>query len=338
MKVKGYLLSQLSYTFFPIFLALYFITSIIFLVKIAALTSIITIDIFELFQLYIYIVPTIIFYTAPISFFISLVITLAKLSNEYELIVLTSFGLNPINIMKMFFPITLYLTVALLVISIGLIPKAKFLNEQFLDKKKVEANFNIKASEFGQKFGDWLIYISNREDKVYSDIKLFKTDGKQDEFIMSKKASLENDKGELSFKLFEGKSFNITENELNQIEYTSMQINDNIANSSDRFFETSFIYWKDLLSQGKDLDKFTFYILTSIFPLISLFLVVTFGYFNPRYEKNSAVSFCLVSVVSYYVIMKIFTENLFLHSLYIVPILWIITTYMLYKKRVKPQY
>jgi lipopolysaccharide export system permease protein len=34
------------------------------------------------------------------------VITLAKLSNEYELIVLTSFGLNPIKIMKMFFPIT----------------------------------------------------------------------------------------------------------------------------------------------------------------------------------------------------------------------------------------
>lgn len=205
MKLKQYLLSQLSYTFFPIFLALYFITSIIFLVKIAALTSIITIDIFELFKLYMYVIPTIIFFTMPTSFFISLVITLTKLSNEYELIVITSFGLNPIRIMKIFLPITLFLTISLLVISVGLIPKAKFLNQQFLDQKKKEANFNIKASEFGQKFGDWLIYISQKEDKDYKDIVLFKTDGKQDEFIMSQKASLQNEQGELSFKLLRGK-------------------------------------------------------------------------------------------------------------------------------------
>ena len=35
-------------------------------------------DFFELFKLYAYVIPQIIFYTMPISFFISLVITLAK--------------------------------------------------------------------------------------------------------------------------------------------------------------------------------------------------------------------------------------------------------------------
>ncbi len=83
MKLKQYLLNQLAHTFFPIFLGLYFITSIIFLVKIAALTSVITMNIFELFQLYTYVIPSIIFYTAPISFFVSLVLTLSKLSSEY---------------------------------------------------------------------------------------------------------------------------------------------------------------------------------------------------------------------------------------------------------------
>ena len=116
MKLKQYLYSQLAITFFPIFLGLFFITSVVFLVKIASLTSIITINFAELFTLYAYVIPQIIFYTMPISFFISLVITLSKLSSEYELTVITSFGLNPVNVLKIFFPITMLLSAILLIV------------------------------------------------------------------------------------------------------------------------------------------------------------------------------------------------------------------------------
>ena len=211
MKLNNYLYSQLAITFFPIFLGLFFITSIVFLVKIASLTSIITMDFFELFKLYAYSTPQIVFFTMPISFFISLVITLAKLASEYELTVITSFGLNPVNILKVFLPVTLLLSALLLVVSVGLIPKTKFLTKQFLDVKKKEANFNIKASEFGQKFGDWLIYISDKNNKTYSDVKLFKTEEKKDQFIISDTAILDNYKGALSFKLKDGKAFIIDE-------------------------------------------------------------------------------------------------------------------------------
>ena len=338
MKLKQYLFNQLAHTFFPIFLGLYFITSVIFLVKIAALTSVITMNILELFRLYMYVIPKIIFYTAPISFFVSLVITLSKLSSEYELIVITSFGLKPIKILKIFLPITLLLSISLVIISVGLIPKAKFLNERFLEQKKKEANFNIKASEFGQKFGDWLIYINDKKDKTYSAIKLFRTQNNEDQFIMAKSAVLDNNKGELSFKLSDGKSFYITEKELNQINYKSMDINDSIAKDRSKDFTTSYEYWKIKLENNNKIDKFTFYILTSFFPLLSLFLVVTFGYFNPRYEKNRAVAFCLISVVAYYVLMETVTENILLHSLYIVPFIWLIGTYMFYIRSVKQQY
>lgn len=338
MKLKYYLLSQLSSIFLPIFFGLYFITSIIFLVKIASLTSIITINVIELLQLYLYIVPTIIFYTAPISFFISLVITLSKLSTEYELIVITSFGLNPVKILKIFLPMTLLLSVSLVVISVGLIPKAKFLNERFLEIKKKEANFNIKASEFGQKFGDWLIYISEKKDKTYNGIKLFNTKNGEDQFILAKSAVLNNDKGELSFKLSDGKSFHITEDELNQINYKNMDINDSIRESREKHFTSSYDYWKTNLESNRRVDKFTFYILTSAFPLLSLFLVISFGYFNPRYEKNRAVALCMISVVIYYIFMKSITETMLLHSLYIVPLGWVLATYFVYTKSVKKQY
>lgn len=338
MKLKQYLYSQLAHTFFPIFLGLYFITSIIFLVKIAALTSVITMNIFELFKLYMYVMPSIIFYTAPISFFISLVITLTKLSSEYELIVITSFGLNPLKILKIFFPITLILSISLIVISIGLIPKAKYLNERFLELKKKEANFNIKASEFGQKFGDWLIYINSKEDKEYSQVKLFKTQDFKDQFIIANSAVLDNEKGELSFRLNDGKSFHIENDEFNQINYKSMDINESLRDTKSEIFINSYLYWKTKIESKQNIDKFSFYILTSIFPLLSLFLVISFGYFNPRYEKNRAVALSMAVVVIYYIFMDLITENLLLHSLYIVPFCWIVIGYFYYIKSVKIQY
>lgn len=338
MKLKHYLLNQFTHTFLPIFLGLYFITSIIFLVKIAALTSVITMNALELLRLYMYVIPTIVFYTLPISFFVSLVITLGKLSSEYELIVITSFGLNPLRILRIFLPITLILSISLIFVSVGLIPKAKFLNERFLDQKQKEANFNIKASEFGQKFGKWLIYIDEKNDKTYNEVKLFKTENAKDQFIISKSAKLVNEEGELSFKLYNGKSFLINDEELNQIDYKRLDINDSVNKGNEDFFHDSITFWKNKLNSGSQVDKFSFYILTSLFPFISLFLVVAFGYYNPRYDKNKAVSYAMISVVAFYIFMEVLTENLLLHSLYVVPLCWIIGTYLVYTRTVKQQY
>jgi lipopolysaccharide export system permease protein len=295
-------------------------------------------DFSELFRLYAYVIPQILFYTMPISFFLSLVITLAKLSSEYELTVITSFGLNPINILKIFLPITLLLSALLIVVSVGLIPKTKFLTKQFLDVKKKEANFNIKASEFGQKFGDWLIYISGKDNKIYNDVKLFKTEANKDQFILSKTAILDNDKGNLSFKLEDGKAFIIDDKELNQIDYKSMYINDSIADSKIGIFTNTYTYWKKNIENNVDLDDLTFFVLTSLFPLVSLFLVITFGYFNPRYEKNRAVFYSLLAVVLYYVLIKIIGDKILLHALYIIPIIWLIGTYILYSQTIKKEY
>ncbi len=338
MKLKQYLHSQLAITFFPIFLGLFFITSVIFLVKIAALTSIITLNFAELFTLFTYAIPQIVFFTMPISFFLSLVICLAKLASEYELTVITSFGLNPVNILKIFAPLTLLLSAMLLVISVGLIPKTKFLTKQFLDKKKKEANFNIKPSQFGQKFGDWLIYIDGKDDKVYDQVKLFKTEKKEDQFVVSKTAILDNENGSLSFRLIDGKAFVINEKEFNQIEFKSMYINDSIGDSKLEIFTDSFSFWENNIKNDVDIDDLTFYVLTSLFPLISLFLVITFGYFNPRYEKNRAVFYSLIAVVLYYVLIKLVGDKILLHALYVIPTIWIFGTYLLYSRTIQKEY
>lgn len=325
-------------TFFPIFLGLYFITSIIFLVRIASWTSVIQINFAELTLLYLYMVPSILFYTLPITFFVSLVITLSKLSSEYELIVITSFGLKPIEVLKIFIPLTFFLSITMLIVSLALMPKSKFLINDFNEKKKKEANFNIKASEFGQKFGDWLIYISDKNENQFSDVKLFKTNNDIDQFIIANNAHLDNQKGNLSFKLYEGISYHLDQNTLNQIDYKVMSINDSLKKSSSEQFTTAYNFWQKKFDANQDKDKFTFNILTSVFPIISLFLILAYGYFNPRYEKNRAVIFTVVSVVLYYVISDSLAKKFYFNALYILPFAWIAFTYYLYQRKVKKVY
>lgn len=338
MRLNNYLHSQLAITFFPIFLGLFFITSMVFLVKIASLTSIISMSFFELFKLFSYSIPQIIFYTLPITFFISLAITLSKLSSEYELTVITSFGLNPERILKIFFPITVILTLLLLVVSVGLIPKVKYLSKQFIEQKKKEANFNIKESEFGQKFGDWLIYIDAKDENKFKNLKLFQTQKDKDQFVISKEAILDNEKGFLSFRLADGTVYIIDDKEFSQIDYERLYINDSIADVKAEIFTNTYDFWQNNFKKNSDIDDFTFFVLTSIFPLISLFLVITFGYFNPRYEKNRTVAYSILAVVIYYILIKYIADRLFLHSLYIIPILWIVLGYLLYSKTTKKEY
>ncbi|GAB1465157.1 hypothetical protein MASR2M54_06570 [Aliarcobacter cryaerophilus] len=252
--------------------------------------------------------------------------------------VITSFGVGPLNIVKKLLPITLLISIALLVITLGLIPKAKYLMNSFIDYKKNEANFNIKESEFGQKFGDWLIFIEKKEDNIYKNVKLFKKENNKEELIVSETAILENKKGNLTFKLFNGKIFIIDDSELNEIDFETMYINEIVNNQQILVFSTSLNYWILSLEYNLDNDSFVFFILTSIFPLISLFLVVTFGYFNPRYEKNRAVAYSIGAVILYYVLIKYIGDRLLLHSLYIIPTIWIIASYILYSKTIKKEY
>ena len=338
MRLSNYLHSQLAISFFPIFLGLFFITSVVFLVKIVSLTSVIKMNFIELFSLYLYTVPQILLFTLPISYFLSLVISISKLSSEYEMTVITSFGVGPLNIVKKLLPITLLISIALLVITLGLIPKAKYLMNSFIDYKKNEANFNIKESEFGQKFGDWLIFIEKKEDNIYKNVKLFKKENNKEELIVSETAILENNKGNLTFKLFNGKIFIIDDSELNEIGFETMYINEIVNNQQILVFSTSLNYWILSLEYNLDNDSFVFFILRSIFPLISLFLVVTFGYFNPRYEKNRAVAYSIGAVILYYVLIKYIGDRLLLHSLYIIPTIWIIASYILYSKTIKKEY
>jgi len=330
--LKKYLNKTYSNTFFPIFLTLFTVTSIITLVKIASLTSIIQMNIFELLELYSYNIALILFYTIPVSLFISLVVSLAKLSSEYELIVITSFGFNPLKILKIFLPLLSLSSVLVLIISLALIPKSSFMKTSFLDYKKTQAQFNIKANEYGQQFGKWLIYVEKEQNGLYENIVLYQQDKMEDVFITAKYARLDNIKTSLNLSLNDGKVIKVGK-KFNQINFKRMVINNAIAPPKDlNTFQDLIQYW----TMKK--TRFIWYCMFSISPLVLSFFVISLGYFNPRYNKNYSVLFALAIMTIYVIATKEASKEFEILALYFLPIICVIIGYVSYRYRIKPYY
>ncbi len=336
---KNYLFSQLSQSFFPIFITLFFITSIVYLVKIASLTSIIKIDFFELMQIYSYSLANILFLTLPISIFAASVIAVSKLSSEYELIIFTSFGLKPLQIIKAIFPPIFVLSITLLIISLDLIPKSEHLNEKFLSYEQAQAQFNIKASEYGQSFGDWLIYIEDHDGKQYGNIKLLNTDLTKDQFIIAKNATVHNISSNMNLQLENGKTLIIEPDAINQINFKTMYLYHTIKNEFIEPFTNTYDFWMMNLDDSyRLLRKFNFSILLSIFPFISLFFVIYLSYFNPRFDKNRSSIYIVLFTTIYYVLAYYLSKTIGFYSLAVLPTGWILVSYLLYYKKIKPLY
>lgn len=330
--LKEYLNKTYANTFFSIFLTLYTITSIIFLVKIASLTSIIQINVFELLELYSYNIATILFYTIPISLFVSLSLSLAKLSSEYELIVITSFGLNPLKVVKMFLPLLFISSLLLLIVSLALIPKSSFMESSFLNYKKTEAQFNIKANEYGQQFGKWLIYVEKEKNGLYEDIVLYQQNDTENIFITARYARLNNLKTSLNLSLRDGKVVKVGE-KVSQIDFKQMIINNDIEQLQNLdTFQDLVKYWS--IKKG----QFVWRSLFSILPLVLSFFIICLGYFNPRYNKNYSVPFSLVIVIVYLILAREVSKEYVVLALYILPILWATIGYLFYRYKIKPYY
>jgi lipopolysaccharide export system permease protein len=336
--LKKYLFTNFSSSFFPIFLTLFSITSIIFLVKIASLTSIIQLNFLELVLLYSYTIPKILFFTLPIAFVVGMVMMLSRLSGEYELLVISSFGKNPISILKYFIPISIVLSMALLIISEVLIPKANFLNNQFISIKKNEAQFNIKASQFGQEFGPWLIFIEKEsKNKEYINVKLLNKDSTNKKFILAKSANITNIDGNLNMSLYNGKSFLFNDN-IEQIDFKTMIMSNSKKELSYNSFTSISQYWASISTNIHKAKEFAFKFLVSIFPFISLIFILIFGYYNPRYEKNKATLYSSILIIVFFVLSKKLVGIDPYIAIVFIPIVWLLVSYILFTKTIKRKY
>ncbi len=330
-ELETYIRKTLSVIFFSIFMPLFSIASIVFLIKLATYTSVIQLSVWEMVKLFFFMIPELLFYTLPLSFFVAATLTLFKLSNDNEIIIVFALGIHPKKIIAMLFKPAVMLSILLAFNFFFIFPHAKTLKKNFIVYKKSEAKFNLSASEFGHQFGDWLLYIgSNNDDGSYADVVLFNKKQENEEILIeAKRAEIIHKGGLLRLKLSDGEGYNYSKEEFTQLNFKDLYINNTM-----KVYLVDHISPSEYWLADRHLKKFIINILLSIFPLISLFLIPTIGIVHARHQKAMVYLHLFLGITIYYGVVLGATGALMYYTLPALIISWLSVTYFLYRKNI----
>ncbi|HEO99392.1 MAG: LptF/LptG family permease [Campylobacterales bacterium] len=333
-NIRRYLSSNFTKSFLTIFLPIYFIVSLVFLIQISSLTAKINLTFYELFKLYVLSLPEIVFYTLPISFIAALSNVLGRLSQDNELIALHALGVNARSILKGFFLLALLFSLLLLAISFITMPLGVQAYNAFKTEKRAEASFNIIPGKIGQKFGDFYIYVKDKNDNSFRNLVIYnQTSEGEEQFFSSQKGELLHEEGTMLLKLSDGYGYTYTQQKLQEAQYKELKVYD--QNKEEAFeFHTIYSYWAQALTDQKRMHKALFNLFISLIPLLSVYLIASFTIINPRYQKNHTMITTFAVIFLLYIIASVFQKNGNLAHLLIVSIiLWLLGRW-LFDKRV----
>lgn len=310
VSLPRYLSINFTKAFLTIFLPLFFIGSLVFIVKLASLTSLFQVNFWEMMQLFSYNVPMILFYTIPISFLIAVATTLLKLSNENELIALVALGIPSKRLIGQLRIIALLFSLLLLVLSLAKMPQADQLYKAFKAKKSSEAQLNLNPSQLGQKFGNFFIYIRDKQGKTMEDVVIY-TQGDlnkeqnqsqlSNQLFIAKHATIETKDSSIELNLLEGSGYTFDPRALKEVDYQKMQIFQNL-HTKNYTYRNILDHWIKYSTHPKKKRRILFFIFISLIPIMGLYIIASFAIINPRYQKNYAYQVLGASTVIFYVL------------------------------------
>ncbi len=302
VNVRGYISSNFTKSFLTIFLPFFLIISLVFLVKISALTTKIQLTFGELVTLFAYSVPEIIFYTLPLSFVAALANVLMKLSQDNELIALYALGLKANKVLRSLLLLGTLFSILLLSLSFLAMPLSKQFYKSFKESKKSEAKLNIVEGKLGQKFGNYYIYVKEKKDDMFHDIVIYnRTNQNEEQFFSSQKGKLNKTEDTSSLLLNDGYGYTYTKDKLQQAKYKSLEVYDTSKKKGFQF-EAIITYWSKVTENARLKRKSMFYIFASFIPLLSVYLVASFTMINPRYQADHSFIVIFASTFLLYMI------------------------------------
>lgn len=334
-KLRHYVYSHLNVLFFSIFIPLFVIASVIFMIKLAKYTSVIQLSLAEMGKLYLFVLPELLFYTLPISFVIAATLTLYRLSNDNEMVVVFSLGISPRYLGKILLLPAFLLSLLLAVNFLLITPYVNVLNESFLSEKKGKAKFNLEASEFGHNFGDWMIFINHSDlnTNLFGQIVLFNKEIKEEVLLSADEAKLLNNNGHLQLLLEHGTGYSYDDKNLKYMEFKTLKINETLTNKHVDYYGT-LDYWTNDKKRAKKQQLLITNSLLSLFPLLSIFLILALGIVHARHQKRWIYLWIFLSIILYYGSTMLLKNWLIYWTIPTVATLWLLGTYLLYRNSV----
>ncbi|MDR0747815.1 MAG: LptF/LptG family permease [Helicobacteraceae bacterium] len=324
-----YLLVNLWGSFFPLFGSLVLIASVVSFVQIASYSSIIKTTLSEMALLYVFQLPEIVLYTLPVSFFVAVMISLSKLSSDLEMVVIFGFKVGVLRIMRPFMLVAVVLALILALLGFMVSAKSDYLRREIIYAKRDDAQINIRAGEFGQRFGDWLLFVGEEGREDYKGIALYSRGGNGGErFIVSDRAQMRNDGGLLTLNLLNGRSYDISEGSIRQIDFERMRFNEN-SRVRELQYDGIAAHW-----QNPDYKRKLIWTILSVMFLPLSMPAAMLGIHHPRVVKNYTGPTALALSVLFFIPALLVGKNGGFWTL-LVPLIWFLFTFWLYKTRLK---
>lgn len=338
-SIRNYLFLSFARLFFIFFIILFFISSIVILIGIAQVTFVVKISFTDLFWLYLYSLPNSILFILPITFLATAILSLSKLSYDYELLVFFSLGISPSRIIRVFLPLCALVSLTVLVFSLAIIPLSKSAYSNFINEKRANIDVNIKSGEFGQKLGDWLVFVDKAQNRNYENLVLFSSKGLGFEsFILAKQGSANTAEGIFEIDLKNGVAYFAEVAKIRNIIFEDMVVRNTIGAINLSSYDL-LSYWSIAFNEDSKRRKvFSQYVLFSLFPLFSVFLLPLFGVANPRFNKNFSYLYIIATTGIYYTAVYFVMEYLPLLGIPLLLGAWLGISYALYRRFITRYY
>ncbi len=355
-RLALYLTKSFAGTFFPLFFILFTISSVVAIIRLADITAIVKLSTTDFMTLYTYGVPQLFFYSMPISFFIAASLALSKLSFDSEITAMVAIGATKRAIMAPFVFIALLFSIVLLYLGLVGVPMSNAQAKNFVELKKATSKLNLEANSVGQKFGDWLIFaLSEDKNGSFGDVVLFSKSFKsqmmeqdnakstENKVIYSRTASVVSDNGLPVLELKNGSAVLYDDNSsaaaqvVKKIVFKELYLREEIKDiniESGHFLE----YWLFSLKDKKRAKDFSDTILVSLAPILTVTLSFALGVGSYRKEKNRSVAYSIMAISVYYLLILIISPKITFYAIPLIVLLWLVLTYMLYKRSLFSRY
>lgn len=304
-RVNRYLFSNFISSFVSLFSVLFLIVSIVFFIRISRITAYIEINSIELLKLYLFMLPRVLIFTAPIAFFVSLAVSFFRLSKDNESTVIFTFGYSPVKISNFFMFIAFIFSLFSLVVGLILMPYAENLRDNFTEYKKTQATLNLQASEFGQKIDEWLLYIED-DDKstgntIYKNLILYKPTkaGDDERVIIAKEGEFKSEGGIYVMTLKDGLIYTLKD-EVHITKFSQMAVKSK-ENSKISGANSIIDYWSEIKTSSKTRQNLSIYTLVALFPFATTLFALSFGVVTYRYEKGFIYVGIFAVILAYFV-------------------------------------
>jgi len=342
-RINRYFLSHFFSMFGSLFATLFFIMSIVFFIQIARVTSVIEITFLELGKLYLFMLPQILLFTIPISFFIALGLMLFKLSRENETIVLFTLGYSPKKIARFFFVLATLTSLLLLANALVFLPISGQLNKNFIDYKRTNASLTLKAAEFGQRFSDWLVFIEGKHEKdggdEYEHVVMYATgDATTNErLLLAEQGRITNVQGELVLSLDAGRGYEFSPARIHELVFNEMFLQ--TYGRGDLSKVVSLVeYWAEAKTNKRRAERISLDILIALFPMATVLFALSFGIVTYRYQKKGIYGGIFLVLFVYFALIMLLNKALPLLSIPLIFGLFLLFSWLYFQRKILRRY